>query len=151
MKLETTAKLDARNAEIVRLFDAGCTVDRIAADKSLTVRRIQQVLRLHGRRSSRQRGKPKTRSVACQCGAIKRARNQYCRACYIASRSRPGMNAKLTREQVLTVDKRLRDGEGARGIASDVGLCISAVYHIGRGRSWSWLTGRTKRERRRAS
>jgi hypothetical protein len=51
--------------------------------------------------------------------------------------------AKLTREQVLEVCRRLDLNEKYRTIAEDMGLRRGLVTHINSGSIWGWLTGRS--------
>jgi uncharacterized protein (DUF433 family) len=52
------------------------------------------------------------------------------------------VNSKLTEEQVLDIDSRLKAGEPIKTIAARYGVCYGTVREIKLGLSWAWLTGR---------
>lgn len=59
------------------------------------------------------------------------------------ARGRDAANAKLTREDVLEICRRLDTGEKIKSIAAAFDLGTMTVTHINCGHSWAWLTGRS--------
>ncbi len=59
-------------------------------------------------------------------------------------------SAKLTANQVLAIRDRLDGGDSCALIARDLGVSRALISHIHNGRLWSWLTGRTQVNRKRA-
>ena len=51
----------------------------------------------------------------------------------------PPPNARLTRDQVRDIRRRLAVGDSQRRIAKDFGIHQPAVAHIKSGRNWGWL------------
>lgn len=52
-----------------------------------------------------------------------------------------GINARLTKEQVLTVVHLLGEGLSAPAISRELGITTAQVANIKSGHAWSWLTG----------
>lgn len=50
--------------------------------------------------------------------------------------------AKLTREQVRSICKRLDAGHPMKEIAADFGIAVATVGRINTGQNWAWLTKR---------
>lgn len=65
---------------------------------------------------------------------------------YIVGEYYDNKTAKLTRNQVLKIDNLLKDGKTLSEISDQLNVSRSCVYSIEIGRTWSQLTGRSKKE-----
>ena len=56
-------------------------------------------------------------------------------------RGKSNGNAKLNDRQALDIYSRIQNGETKSALAREFGISPKAVYSIGAGLAWSWLTG----------
>lgn len=55
--------------------------------------------------------------------------------------------AILTKDQVLAIDRALREGTKCAPLSRQYGVCYTTISYIKHGITWAWLTGRPQKKR----